>query len=209
MPTQTYIDQTFNQWDKTTKDSYALILGSEEPNSVVTNCKINANGAEWGLKMPNNFGSVIENCSLVGGKERALDMVRGGRITFNSCVFSNGSDRKAISSKWSLRKTCDIGIKGGFDTGEFNDCTFADMLLGDHCIYDNVSGNFGAKTKNIVLSNCIHPKGPNTPIILRIWNAEMPTLYNTNAIAIVYSGPIKKIYFYIAGKWIDSRKPIV
>jgi hypothetical protein len=79
--------------------------------------------------MPGNIGSVINNSSFTNGKERALDIVRGSNLTFNNCKFSNGTDRKATSSKWKLSKTCDIGIKGGFDTAEFNDCELLDAIF--------------------------------------------------------------------------------
>jgi hypothetical protein len=212
MPTQNYSNQTFNTWDKTTKDSCVLILGTEEPNSTVDNCIIDGNGAEWALKMPNNRGSTISNSTLIGGKERALDIVKGGDTIFKTCKFSNGNDRKMTSSKWSMSKTCDIGIKGGFDGGLFDTCVFSDMLLGDHDIYDNpqpalpfLKGGVGAKVKNITLKDCVHPNGKNTPIILRIINADLPELDNTNAIAMVYYPWAIKTYFWVAGKWIDSR----
>ncbi len=203
MPTQILSDRTFNEWTPGT-DSAVLTLGTEEPNSVVTNCVINANGAEWGLKMPGNIGSTITNCRLMGGKERALDMVRGNGSRFTDCVFSAGADRKVTKSKWSLAKTCDIGIKGGASDIQFTRCVMTDMLLGDHCIYDNP--NTSPKVSGIVLTDCEHPAGKSTPIILRVWNAQMPQLVRTNAVALVYWRGIVLTYFWVAGKWIDSRK---
>ncbi len=204
MPSQTLADQTFDKWTPG-RDTAVLTLGTQEPNSEVTNCVIDAKGAEWGLKMPGNVGSTIRQTHLSGGKERVLDIVRGGNLHFDECVFEAGHDRKPTKSKWSFASTCDVGIKGGTTNIRFTHCTLTDILLGDHCIYDNPG--MGAKTRGIILDNCVHPAGPNVPIILRILNAEMPTLINTNAVALVYMGLVVKTYFWIAGKWIDSRKP--
>ena len=204
MSTQILSDQTFDKWTPGT-DTAVLTLGTQEPQSIVTNCIIDAKGAEWALKMPGNVGSQIEKTQLIGGTERALDIVQGHGARFTDCVFSNGSDRKATSSKWALTKGCDIGIKGGASDIQFTRCTLTDILIGDHCIYDNPK--IGAKVSGIVLTDCVHPAGKTTPIILRVLNGEMPQLVNTNAVALVYWRSIVLTYFWVAGKWIDSRVP--
>lgn len=204
MASQTLADQTFEKWTPGT-DTAVLTLGTQEPNSEVTNCLIHANGAEWGLKMPGNVGSTIRQTHLMGGKERALDIVQGSGIRFEDCVFENGPDRAPTESKRSLAKTCDVGIKGGASDIRFTRCTLTDILIGDHSIYDNP--HIGAKTRGIVLDHCVHPAGPGTPIILRVLNGEMPQLVNTNAVALVYWRSIVLTYFWVAGKWIDSRVP--
>lgn len=207
MPSLSLSDQIFNQWVPGI-DTAVLGVGSQEPNSTVTRCLIDGNGAEWGLKMPNNVGSTFNACMIRGGKERALDIVRGGNIIFNTCQFATGKDRSPTKSRWSLAKTCDIGIKGGAHDIAFNQCIMTDLLLGDHCIYDNAFRGFvGPKTSGITLTDCVHPAGKNTPIILRVFNADLPKLVNTKAIAHVYCGLSVKVYFWVAGKWIDSRLP--
>lgn len=200
MPSQILSAQIFDEWTPAT-DTAVLTLGEQEPNSQVTNCGILANGAEWGLKMPHNVGSTISRTALIGGTDRALDIVRGNGLRFVDCAFSNGHDRSATKSKWAFTKACDIGIKGGAYDIEFSGCTFSDILLGDHCIYDNPK--IGPKTRGITLRDCKHPEGK--PIILRILNAEMPTLVNTEAVALVYYRTVVLTYFWIAGKWIDKR----
>lgn len=201
MATQILTDQTFNTWTPG-RDTAVLTIGTQEPNSIITNCVIDANGAEWGLKMSGNEGSVFDRCFIRGGKERALDMVQGRDISFNNCVFSTGKDRKPTTSKWSFSETCDIGIKGGVSDVRFRRCTMTDILLGDHCIYDNVK--ITPKVSGIILDGCVHPEGK--PIIIRVLNAELPVLLNTNAVALVYWRGVVLTYFWIAGKWIDSRK---
>ncbi len=205
MPSQTLLDQTFDKWTPST-DTAVLTLGTQEPNSVVTRCAINAKGAEWGLKCPDNVGSIISQTTLTGGKERALDIVRGSGLRFNDCTFSAGVDRPPIKSRFSWAKTCDIGIKGGATDIQFSSCVMTDLLLGDHSIYDNVKG-VGPKTTRIVLKNCQHPNGKGTPIILRVWNADLPMLVDTNAVALVYWDTVVRVYFWVAGKWLDSRLP--
>lgn len=203
MPSLILANQTFDTWTPA-RDTAVLTIGSQEPDSIVTNCTIVANGAEWGLKMPGNFRSVFDRCSFTGGKERALDIVKGEGSQFTDCQFSAGKDRKPIKSKWSFNETCDIGIKGGASNIRFTRCVMTDLLLGDHCIYDNPG--VGPKTSGIILTDCVHPAGKNTPIVLRVLNADMPKLVNTNAVALVYWRSAVSLYFWVAGKWIDSRK---
>lgn len=204
MPSLILTDQTFARSTQSGADSYALILGTQEPSSLVTNCTIDGSGGEWGLKMPGNVGSTVRGSRLIGGKERALDIVRGSNLAFVDCAFSAGTDRPRTSSKWSLAKTCDIGIKGGARDITFVGCTMTDLLLGDHSIYDNPSV-VGPRTGGIVLGHCANPNGG--PIIIRAFNADLPRLEGTNAIALQWCGPVVKIYFWVAGKWIDSRMP--
>jgi hypothetical protein len=203
MPSIIATNQTFDTWTPGT-DTAVLTIGTQEPNSLLSNCTINARGAEWGLKMPGNLNSAFTDCRIQGGKERALDIVKGSGSRFWDCQFSAGGDRKPITSKWSLNETCDIGIKGGASDIQFTHCVMTDILLGDHCIYDHPV--ITPKISGIVLDNCQHPAGKNTPIILRVLNAELPTLVNTNAVALVYWRSVIFTYFWFAGKWIDSRK---
>lgn len=200
MPSLTLTDQTFAA-SSGGADSSAFVLGTQEPASTITNCTFNANGSNWGLKMPGNVGSTLSVCRFAGGTERALDMVKGSGITFNNCVFHAGGDRTPVTSRWSLKKTCDIGIKGGATDIAFNNCILTDMLIGDHSLYDNPG--VGPVTRAIKLTNCVSPNGK--PIILRIYNGELPKLVDTKAIALVYYSWVVKTYFWVAGKWIDSR----
>lgn len=205
MPSLNLTNQTFSRSTQSAIDSLTLVIGSQEPNSTITNCTIDGSGGDWGLKMPNNTDSTFIGTSITGGKERALDIVRGSHLTFEHCTFGAGRDRAPITSKWSLKKTCDIGIKGGASDITFRECVMTDLLLGDHSIYDNPNG-VGPRTSGITLDNCSSPTG--APIIVRAWNADLPTLTNgTKAVALKWNGLVLKIYFWVAGKWIDSRMP--
>ena len=203
MPSIIANDQVFETWTPGT-DTAVLTIGTQEPNSLLSNCTINARGAEWGLKMPGNLNSIFNNCRIHGGTERALDIVRGSGARFIDCQFSAYNDRKPTRSKWAFTKACDIGIKGGASDIQFTHCVMTDLLLGDHCIYDHPV--ISPKVKGIVLTDCQHSAGRNVPIILRVLNAEMPKLVNTNAVALVYWRSAVSLYFWVAGKWIDSRK---
>lgn len=205
MPSLNLTDQTFARSTQSGADSYALILGTQEPNSLVERCVIDGSGGEWGLKMPGNVGSMVRGCRLIGGKERALDIVRGSDLTFEDCVFTSGADRPRTSSRWSLAKTCDIGIKGGAARITFVRCQMTDLLLGDHSIYDNAH-TVGPRTSDLTLDSCAAPDGG--PVIIRVYNADLPTLSNgTKAVALRWIGPVVYVYFWIAGRWIDSRMP--
>lgn len=190
----------------TAPDSCALILGTQEPDSIITDCHIDGHGAAWALKMPGNSGSIITDTYISGGTERALDIVRGHDLLFKGCTFLAGTDRAPTRSRWSWAKTCDIGIKIASNVA-FTACSMTDLLLGDHSIYDNGGKphGMGAPTSGITLTDCLHPAGKETPIVIRVLNGEMPILVNTNAVVLKYWWPMTEVYFWVAGKWIDSR----
>lgn len=186
------------------KDSYALILGSLEWGSTVDRCTIKADGGDWALKMPGNRDSVITGSSIYGGRERALDAVRGGNLTFNSCTFGCGLDRTPTRSRFSLRKQCDIGLKGGLVGAEFNDCVMTDLLLGDFSIYDHEGG---LRTTGVKLTSCRHPAGRDVPIIVRCLHATPPELVDTNAIVLRVPRLVVGAYFEFCRRFGDTRKP--
>lgn len=207
MPSLILNDQTFTLASPG-PDQAVLVVGSQEPDSRITNCVVDASIADWGLKMSGNTGSVFTRCRFTGGKERALDMVQGSNVRFDSCSFYGGTTRVPITSYWCMDKRTDIGIKGGVNGVTFDSCMMSDILLGDHSIYDNPhSFHTGLRTTGISLINCIHPKGVGTPIILRVLNAEPPMITGTNVSILRYWPVAVKAYFTFAGTFIDSRKP--
>lgn len=199
-------DGTIFSATATGRDSSALVIGTQEFGSRLTRCQVNANGANWGIKMPGNRDSVFEDSTFTGGTERALDAVRGGNLTWNRCKFSAGSDRRVTPTRFWPFKTCDIGLKGGLTGFAFNDCEFADMLLGDFSIY-NEDRNL-PKTSGGVLTNCVHPKGAHVPIIIRCLAADVPRLVNTNAVILVVPELFVKAYFWECCHFGDTRQPV-
>ena len=187
------------------KDTYALLLGTEQSGSTMENCTVNAAGADWGLKMPGNVDSVIRGTALYGGRERALDAVRGGRRTFDSCTFSCGLDRQPTRSRFSLRKQCDIGIKGGAQGDRFVRSVFTDMLLGDFSIYDHDATC--QPTQLAPIEDCVHPSGREVPIIIRCLNAVPPVLVRTNAVILKVPDVIVAAYFAWCRRFGDTRRP--
>lgn len=205
MPTQNYTNETFATPDPS--NSCVVTLGTQEPMSTMVNCDVIGGKARWGLKMPENIGSLVSQTRLSGGIKRALDMVHCKGQSFLNCVFASGPDRKPTTSKFSLSETCDAGIKGGSKDITFEGCTITDLLLGDHTIYDNP--NILPKTRGIVIKDCVHPNGPGTPIIIRCLNAEKPTLINTNAVVLAYPRWVVLAYFWFSSHFIDTRKGVL
>lgn len=206
MSTQNYQDRIFSPQspaEGVVAGQSVVTLGTQEPNSTIDRCIVDAAGTHWGLKMPGNVGSIITNTSFSGGISRALDMVQCRGQSFMGCHFLPGNGRAQTKSKWSLHEQCDIGIKGSSHDITFDSCVMTDLLLGDHDIYDNP--HIRPKVRNITLKDCVHPNGKDTPIIVRCLNAERPILVNTNAVVLVYPRPVVLAYFWFAGRFIDSR----
>jgi len=200
--TSTLIGETL-MGEPSAGDGAALTITSTAPNSIVTGGLIDGNGASWGLKLPNNTGAHINNAIIRGGTERALDVVRGGQIEFNNCYFDTNGDRTKISTRFSMRKQCDIGIKGGAHEIYFRDCTFNDVLLGDYSIYDH----FGTlpRVDRIWFINCRNPNGG--PIIVRALNANRPICVNTDIAYIKIPQVAMEIYFQYCRHFGDTRAP--
>lgn len=206
MSTVNYLSQTFGTPVNDGSDSYALLMDQTQSGSTISKCTITGNGAEWGLKLPDVTSVTVTDTTLIGGTERALDIVRGGNHAFVRCTFGPGADRPATSTVWSMAKTCDAGIKGDATGVAFNTCTMTDLLVGDYSIYDHDTTL--APVSGITLTDCVHPKGPATPILIRCLNGDKPTLIRTNAKILKVPGFIVAIYFWYCRHFGDTRTPL-
>lgn len=156
-------------------ETAAFYMGPELSGSTVRNCVIDGMDAHWGLKLAHAFDITFEDCVIRGGTERALDIVRGGAITFRGCHFERGDNRGTTRKATSLDKTCDIGIKAGARDVTFESCTMNDLLLGDYSVYDQLKGR--PKTRRVFLHNCTNPNA--WPIIVRAIYADKAIVQDT------------------------------
>ena len=195
-------NQVFTGTGKPGTDSFALEVGPGQRPCIIRNCVIDAGTGDWALKSSLSFDLLVENCRIIGGAKRALDMVRGGDIYFKDCKFENGNARPRVTSKWWPTMYCDIGLKGGMRDITFENCQMNDLFLGDYTLYDQIDR---PRVRRIYLINCTNPNGG--PIIVRgrycVTNPIIAT--NTQVDMLVWPKSIVSVYWWYNHKFGDKR----
>lgn len=184
-------------------DSFALQIGPEQRPCIIRNCIIDGSIGDWGLKSSKSFDLLVEDCIIKNGIERALDMVRGGNITFRRCKFINEGKRPRIKSKWQVRKECDIGLKAGIRDVTFEDCEMNDLLLGDYSIYDQLNR---PRVRRINLIRCKNPNGGNIIVRGRYCVTNPVIVTNTYIDMFIWPKWFTEIYWWYNRKFGDRRK---
>ena len=199
MPSLTHINETFSTPFTAGAESMMGGFGSQEPGSLLQDCVVLGQGVEWAWKLSDNVGSRLVRTKFLGGTERALDMCRGSDVEATDCVFDSALQRPATVSRFSLAKTCDIGVKAGAVL-VLNNCVLSDVLIGDYSIYDNPV--IGPRAR-VVLNNCRHPV-VGQPIIARcLWGDVV--VNGTKVLSIEVPAPATKLYFTFNRHFGDTR----
>lgn len=108
--------------------------------------------------------SNVSNLTAAGlvipaSREDSIDCVRGSNYCFQSCTIEGSTT-----------------VKGAIDGLKLYNCVVSGTIeLGQ---YDNYWTKGRAPTRNVSLLNCCSPDG--SPIRVKLWNAEMPVVQNTN-----------------------------
>jgi hypothetical protein len=108
--------------------------------------------------------SNVSNLTATGlvipaSREDSIDCVRGNAYSFQSCVIQGS-----------------VTVKGSIDGLKLYNCVVSGTVeLGQ---YDNYWTKGRAPTRNVSLINCCSPDGK--PIRVKLWDAEMPLVQNTN-----------------------------
>ncbi len=108
--------------------------------------------------------SNVSNLTATGlvipaSREDSIDCVRGNAYSFKSCAIQGSTT-----------------VKGAIDGFELNNCVISGTVeLGQ---YDNYWTRGRAPTRNVRLVNCCSRDG--SPIRVKLWDAEMPLVQNTN-----------------------------
>jgi hypothetical protein len=108
--------------------------------------------------------SNVDNLTAIGltipaSREDSIDCVRGSGYSFKSCVIQGS-----------------VTVKGAIDGLKLYNCVISGTVeLGQ---YDNYWTKGRAPTRNVSLLNCCSPDGE--PIRVKLWDAEMPVVQNTN-----------------------------
>ena len=128
---------------------FAWRPGWKEESILIENCVIDANGVAEGLKLSYCHDVTVRKCTIIGGYEDCVDIVRGGRILFENCRFIANNTKHHFTIKCMVN---DVTIINSVFVNNFNkiwDGAFVDM------------GNWGTynkedipKTNNIKIINC-------------------------------------------------------
>jgi hypothetical protein len=111
------------------------------------------------FKCSNVNGLVARGLTIPASREDSIDCVRGSNYLIQSCTIQGS-----------------VTIKGAIDRFELNNCVISGTVeLGQ---YDNYWTRGRAPTRNVSLLNCCSPDGE--PIRVKLWDAEMPLVQNTN-----------------------------
>lgn len=134
------------------------------------------------LKFSNCTNTTVNKCRIEGGKEDAIDAVRGSNYT--------------ISSTTLVPKHNGITLKGSIDGYIIQDVTFethgkdCDIDIGQ---YDNYYfiGRKPTRHGNITNVNAVDGK----PVVIRLWDATKPNIFNSNVKVVTISKFIWWPYF--------------
>ena len=113
--------------------------------------------------------SNVSNLTATGlvipaSREDSVDCVRGSAYSFQSCVIEGS-----------------VTVKGAIDGLKLYNCVVSGTVeLGQ---YDNYWSKGRAPTRNVSLLYCCSPDGE--PIRVKLWDAEMPVVQNTNVKIVV------------------------
>ena len=119
------------------------------------------------LKFSNCTNITVNKCRIEGGKEDAIDAVRGSNYT--------------ISSTTLVPKHNGITLKGSIDGYIIQNVTFethgkdCDIDIGQ---YDNYYFIGRKPTRHGNITNVISDDGK--PVVIRLWDATMPNIFNSN-----------------------------
>ena len=191
-------DQIFDQLTTAGKDTFAYL--AIDDNTLYINCTFDGAFGEWSFKGSLKFNLRFENCTFKNGAERAFDMVRGGNISFKNCKWANDNGaRKRTSGRFTLAKTCDLGMKAGLHDVTFEDCEINDVLMGDYAIHTG-----RPPTRRFKFINCKNPNGG--PIFVRGFDTDRNLTLENTEVSTWFWWPIAvKIYFTFCRLFGDKR----
>ena len=126
------------------------------------------------FKCSNVTNLTARGLTIPSSREDSIDCVRGNAYSFESCTIEGS-----------------VTVKGSIDGFTLSNCVVSGTVeLGQ---YSNYWTKGRAPTRNVSLVNCCSPDGE--PIRVKIWDAEMPVVQNTNVKIVVIPKWIWLPYF--------------
>jgi hypothetical protein len=147
-----------------TKDvNWRSYVGPADNGKVVTSedWQAPSDPKQWDdlFKCSNVSNLAARGLTIPASREDSIDCVRGSNYLIQSCTIQGS-----------------VTIKGTIDGFELNNCVISGTVeLGQ---YDNYWTKGRAPTRNVSLINCCSPDGE--PVRVKLWDAEMPVVQNTN-----------------------------
>ena len=147
------------------------------------------------LKFSNCTNITVQSCRIYGGKEDAIDGVRGSNYTIKNTTLiphHNG-----------------ITLKGSIDGITLDNLVFethgkdCDIEFGQ---YDNYYYIGRKPTRNITINNVNADDGK--PVVIKLWNATKPTITNSNVKVITVPAIVWFPYFVFRAIQVRGIKNI-
>lgn len=168
----------------------------------IIKCDIDAQTAAEGLKISFGYDILVTDCTITGGYEDCVDIVRGSNIIFKNCTFIGNKTKHHIT------------IKGSAHTVLFEDCKFinpyrkwydgATIDLGNWTNYDIIDR---PKTRNIVIRNC--KTVCTSHITVRTIHAEDPIVYDSDVKVIRVPKLFKDIFWWCRRRgWLGNSPKV-
>jgi hypothetical protein len=147
----------------TNDTNWRSYVGPQDNGKVVTSedWQAPSDPKQWDdlFKCSNVNGLVARGLTIPASREDSIDCVRGNAYSFESCTIEGS-----------------VTVKGSIDGFTLSNCVVSGTVeLGQ---YSNYWVKGSAPTRNVSLVNCCSPDG--SPIRLKLWDAEMPRIENTN-----------------------------
>jgi len=147
----------------TSDTNWRSYVGPADNGKLVTSedWQAPSNPREWDdlFKCSNVSNLTARGLTIPASREDSIDCVRGSNYLIQSCTIQGSTT-----------------VKGAIDGFELNNCVISGTVeLGQ---YDNYWTRGRAPTRNVSLINCCSPDG--SPIRVKLWDAEMPVVQNTN-----------------------------
>jgi hypothetical protein len=131
---------------------------------------LTVNAAEWQAPLdPENYddlvkgsnctGLVISGLTIPASREDSIDCVRGSNYTVQNCTVHGSVTIKGAINGLTLYGSV---VSGTIELGQ----------------YDNYWEPGRAPTQNVSILDCTSPDG--SPIRVKVWDAEVPFVRNTN-----------------------------
>jgi hypothetical protein len=111
------------------------------------------------LKASNCDGLTISGLTIPASREDSIDCVRGGGYTVQNCTIGGSVTVKGAINGFTLYGSC---VSGTIELGQ----------------YDNYWTRGRAPTQNVSILDCTSPDG--SPIRVKVWDAEIPFVQNSN-----------------------------
>jgi hypothetical protein len=131
---------------------------------------LTVNAAEWQAPLdPENYDDLVKcsNCTgltisgltIPASREDSIDCVRGSNYTVQNCTVHGSVTIKGAINGFTLYGSV---VSGTIELGQ----------------YDNYWQPGRAPTQNVSILDCTSPDG--SPIRVKVWDAEVPFVRNTN-----------------------------